>query len=130
MSLYAYLSDLRKRGIALTVQDGELKAEAPPGVLSDELRVTLRDRRCELIEALDRRRVVRGRIASALEAAHADPTVDYSLESEAITAAESHLEDEVVRFIDGEVDIEAVSEAWKSLIRLRKAGNARTRAAV
>lgn len=131
-SLHIYLRELNyQKGVLLSVEEGELKAEAPPGALTDELRSYLRERRAEIVAVLERREVIKARLAAAQTAAESDPSIDFSLDSEEISSAESHLEDEIVRFIDGEADIDSVSTAWKSLIKLRRApGDARTRAAV
>lgn len=114
----------------LLVEDGELKAEAPAGILDDEIRSYLRDRRPAVIEVLTRRQIVKDRIAAAHEASQADSSIDWGVYSKAIETAESDLEASVVSFVDGETDIEAVASAWKILIKLRKVPDVRTRAAV
>ena len=40
---------LRERGVRLSVEDGRLKCDAPPGVLDDELRAQLAARKEELL---------------------------------------------------------------------------------
>src|SRR4051812_48985578 len=52
MSTVELLSRLRERDVRLWVEDGRLKADAPPGGLDDRLRSQLSERKQELLELL------------------------------------------------------------------------------
>ena len=54
MTTAEFLSSLRERGVRLSVEDGRLKCDAPPGVLDDGLRAQLAARKQELLSP-DRR---------------------------------------------------------------------------
>ena len=49
MTTADFLSSLRERGVRLSVEDGRLKCDAPPGVLDDGLRAQLAARKQELL---------------------------------------------------------------------------------
>jgi len=52
MSARALLQSLTARGVNLSANDGKLVYDAPPGVLTDADRATLRDRKPELLAVL------------------------------------------------------------------------------
>ena len=49
MTTADFLSSLRERGVRLSVEDGRLKCDAPPGILDDGLRAQLAARKQELL---------------------------------------------------------------------------------
>jgi thioesterase domain-containing protein len=49
MTTTDFLSSLRERGVRISVADGRLKCDAPPGVLDEELRTQLAARKQELL---------------------------------------------------------------------------------
>jgi thioesterase domain-containing protein len=49
MTTAHFLSSLRERGVRLSVEDGRLKCDAPPGILDDGLRAQLAARKEELL---------------------------------------------------------------------------------
>jgi len=53
MSAMLLLAHLRGTGVSISAQRGRLIVEAPPGVVSAELHAELRERKAELIAALE-----------------------------------------------------------------------------
>jgi len=49
MTTAEFLSSLRERGVRLSVADGRLKCDAPPGVIDEELKAELAERKPELL---------------------------------------------------------------------------------
>jgi hypothetical protein len=52
MTTIEFLTDLKKSGANVTVRDGKLRCEAPKGVLTDELKQRLANRKDEIIRLL------------------------------------------------------------------------------
>lgn len=122
MSLHLYLSELELKGASIYIQDGALQASAPPGVLTNEIRTYLRENRSAVMDVLLRRETIKARQAAAYEKALRNSSLCWDIDrgEPKYAAAESLFESTVIQFIDGEVPIDAVSKAWKELMKLHK----------
>ena len=118
-SLTAIVGGLRMRGVTVLRDGAELVIEAPPGILTDEDRATLKESKAGLLAYLERDQASRKRIGQAmLNAERCYPgRFEWCRSNSEVTRAAAAVDQAIANYVEGLDRIEKAEKAWKGYIR-------------